>query len=290
MFNSDYRKKAVKVLEEAFDKYKKVYSDTMLKCDELYNLKKMSLGVLKDSVDLLNSISNKPVEIAQAITVVSVDKRAFESEVYNLKNNKDEKWGEAAMTLGTALGAGIAVAGPSAMIGLATTIGTASTGVAISALSGAAQMNAALAFLGGGATVVGGAGMAGGESLLALLGPVGWAIGGAALIGGGILTSSQNRKVAEKAEAQLVEVRTEKSKLEKVLALIPEEKSLLADKTYDLHKRYYNLRPYENCNYNTLSNDVRLEVATLANMARGLSSRLMKKLGENNNGPRIVRG
>ena len=87
------------------------------------------------------------------------------------------------------VGAGVAVAalGPTAAMGIATTFGVASTGTAISSLTGAAATNAALAWLGGGALAAGGGGMAAGEAFLALAGPVGWAIAGVALIGSGIL-------------------------------------------------------------------------------------------------------
>lgn len=87
------------------------------------------------------------------------------------------------------VGAGVAVAalGPTAAMGIATTFGIASTGTAISTLSGAAATNAALAWLGGGALAVGGGGMAAGEAFLALAGPVGWVIAVFALIGSGLL-------------------------------------------------------------------------------------------------------
>lgn len=87
------------------------------------------------------------------------------------------------------LGAGVAVValGPTAAMGIATTFGVASTGTAISALSGAAATNAALAWLGGGALAAGGGGMAAGNAFLALAGPVGWAIAGVALIASGLV-------------------------------------------------------------------------------------------------------
>lgn len=97
------------------------------------------------------------------------------------------------------VGAGIAVAalGPIAAMGIATTFGIASTGTAISTLSGAAATNAALAWLGGGALAAGGGGMAAGKAFLALAGPVGWAIAGVALVSSGLLLwkgkSDQNR-------------------------------------------------------------------------------------------------
>ncbi|SDB12440.1 hypothetical protein [Eubacterium oxidoreducens] len=88
------------------------------------------------------------------------------------------------------VGAGVAVAsmGPTFAMGVATTFGVASTGAAISSLSGAAASSAALAWLGGGALAAGGGGIAAGEVLLAMAGPVGWGIAaGAAVVCVGVL-------------------------------------------------------------------------------------------------------
>ena len=67
-------------------------------------------------------------------------------------------------------------------LGVATTFGVASTGTAISSLSGAAATNAALAWLGGGTLAAGGGGIAAGQLLLTLAGPVGWAIAGTTIV------------------------------------------------------------------------------------------------------------
>ena len=88
---------------------------------------------------------------------------------------------------GTGLGIAVVTMGPTVAMGVATTFGVASTGTAISALSGAAATNAALAWLGGGALAVGGGGMAAGNAFLALAGPIGWAIAGVSLLASGIL-------------------------------------------------------------------------------------------------------
>lgn len=88
---------------------------------------------------------------------------------------------------GVSAGVAVAALGPTAAMGIATTFGVASTGTAISALSGAAATNAALAWLGGGALAAGGGGMAAGNALLALAGPIGWAIAGVALLSSGLL-------------------------------------------------------------------------------------------------------
>ena len=83
---------------------------------------------------------------------------------------------------GTAFGVAVVTMGPTVAMGVATSFGVASTGTVISALSGAAATNAALAWLGGGALAVGGGGMAVGEAFLALAGPVGWAFAGVSVI------------------------------------------------------------------------------------------------------------
>ena len=88
---------------------------------------------------------------------------------------------------GAGLGVAVVAMGPTVAMGVATTFGVASTGTAISALSGAAATNAALAWLGGGALAAGGGGMAAGNALLALAGPVGWAIAGVALLASGLM-------------------------------------------------------------------------------------------------------
>lgn len=102
--------------------------------------------------------------------------------------------------VGAGIGVGIAAMGPTAAMGIATTFGVASTGTAISALSGVAATNAALAWLGGGALAAGGGGIAAGSAFLSLAGPVGWTIAGIALIGSGIsfLISKSNRDTLEK--------------------------------------------------------------------------------------------
>jgi len=104
---------------------------------------------------------------------------------------------------------GLAAFGPTVAMAVATTFGTASTGTAISALSGAAAANAALAWLGGGALAAGGGGMAAGNALLALAGPVGWTVGGLAVAGSGIYLHYRNGELARRATQERLEVEGE---------------------------------------------------------------------------------
>lgn len=104
-----------------------------------------------------------------------------------------------AVAAGVGAGAVVITLGPTVAMGIATSFGVASTGTAISALSGAAATNAALAWLGGGALAVGGGGMVAGKACLALAGPIGWAIASVAVVANGLMVwkSRSNKKRIE---------------------------------------------------------------------------------------------
>lgn len=96
--------------------------------------------------------------------------------------------------IGTSLASGVA-AGVASNIGitaLVMSIGTASTGTALSALSGAAATNAFLAFLGGGSLAAGGGGMALGSIVLG-----GITFAPAVLIGGFIMDEIMKGKLED---------------------------------------------------------------------------------------------
>lgn len=119
------------------------------------------------------------------------------------------KKAEVKITGSGAVGVGTGVAGaamgPTIAMGIATTIGTASTGTAISTLSGAAATNAAMAWLGGGTVAAGGGGVAAGSFILALTGPVGITVAAVSLAASGLILFKKN---------------TDKAKLEDVYTLI----------------------------------------------------------------------
>ena len=103
-------------------------------------------------------------------------------------------------TAGTA--GGFAAAGATSAAVMA--LGTASTGTAISSLSGVAATNAALAALGGGSLAAGGGGMALGATVLS------GATLGIGLLVGGIIFNATGSKLSDKAdEAYLQAKRTE---------------------------------------------------------------------------------
>lgn len=103
---------------------------------------------------------------------------------------------------------GAAAAGYGGAMSLATSVGVASTGAAISGLSGAAAWNATLAWLGGGALAANGGGMALGSLVLG-----GITVGPALLIGGFVL-AGEGEKALTKAQAYEAEANTAIAKIE----------------------------------------------------------------------------
>ena len=110
--------------------------------------------------------------------------------------------------IGGGAGAGAYVAVPVVVANVA----TASTGAAISSLSGAAAGNATLAWLGGGSLAAGGGGMAAGAVVL-----TGIAAAPVLLIGGGALWV-QSRRLAKQRQADTAAYRSATSKLASLTA------------------------------------------------------------------------
>ncbi|WP_318617135.1 hypothetical protein [Sporosarcina sp. YIM B06819] len=150
-----------------------------------YNLY-TSLNDIQELFDKIRNIpSEKRLEYNKLKNVRLIWKQQVEKIEADYKNAVAKNAGKGVV----GVGAGVAVValGPTAAMGVATTFGVASTGTAISTLSGAAATKAALAWLGGGTLATGGGGIVAGNALLALAGPIGWAIAGVALLGSGLL-------------------------------------------------------------------------------------------------------
>ncbi|QQE67703.1 hypothetical protein GFS31_44160 (plasmid) [Leptolyngbya sp. BL0902] len=106
---------------------------------------------------------------------------------------------------------------------LATTIGVASTGTAISSLSGAAATNAMLAWFGGGSLAAGGGGMALGSMVLG-----GITLGPALAIGGFVL-GSEGEKALTRARKYKAEVKATIAKMEAAQAFADQIERRLAE-------------------------------------------------------------
>ena len=145
---------------------------------------------IQEKFDMIQNIPNEEKIRYEELKQIRLNwKKQVDEITKKYEEIKKEGLNVAGGVAGVGVGAGVAVAtlGPGVAMGIATVFGVASTGTAVSALSGAAAANAALAWLGGGALAAGGGGMAAGEAFLALMGPIGLAIAGFGIIAGGFL-------------------------------------------------------------------------------------------------------
>lgn len=185
-------RRRVRDLNETRDKTNKHFTD-------LGELKVIIFNnQIKHIVDLLHHSSNKQVKSAL---------QDFQSTFTLTELKEMEKMVQTSLELSTNLGSSIitgALAGLGAY-GSVPLIATASTGTAISTLSGAAATNATLAWLGGGSLAAGGFGMAGG--MIAL----GGIVAGPALAVGGFM-------LASKAEEALTQAREYEAEVEEAIA------------------------------------------------------------------------
>lgn len=280
MFNSSYKKEAIQDLEYAVNAYKRVHKATMEFVMALHKTRTDAVSIIKQVEALINTIANTPKEFEKTIKEIEVNRNKFESKIAEIETECKEAAVDSGKVAGAGVAAGIGVAafGPTAAMAVATTFGTASTGTAIATLSGAAATNAALAWLGGGALAAGGGGMAAGQAFLALAGPVGWVIGGSALIGGGLLLNSKNRKIAEEAEAAARKVNRDTIDLEKIKKNVTEENNLTKKHNQELNLFFKDLENKKSVDYNTLSQQEKLDLGTLVNNTNALSKLINKEV------------
>lgn len=204
-------------LQKAQREAEKSVAETNKKISELGENAGMLYEALIEIQMLLDKIRNVPEENRLKYEELRAVRVTWKEQAEKIELDYKTAEIKAAGQGAAGVGAGVAVAalGPSAAMGIATTFGVASTGTAISALSGAAATNAALAWLGGGALAAGGGGMAAGNAFLAMAGPVGWTIAGIAVAASGLL---------------FLKSQSDKHRLEKIYTLISERDV----KSYDL--------------------------------------------------------
>lgn len=160
----------------------------------------------------------------------------------------------------------------------ATTFGTASTGAAISSLSGAAATNAALAWLGGGALTAGGGGMAAGNALLALAGPIGWGIAGASFLASILILWRKSVKAKEEKAKQILTMMdciglTRKTRLK--IANLKKETNSLRTAAQQVYHSTFRLA---NGDYKSFDEESRAQLGSLVNLTLSMSALLAKTI------------
>ncbi|WP_314394145.1 hypothetical protein [uncultured Abiotrophia sp.] len=223
-------------LKEAQERTKKAVERTNKRIDELgANTKKLynSLAEIQEKFDRIRNVPSDTKREYEKYKMIRLEwKQQVEKIEKDYQNSVAKNVGSGAA--GASLGVAVVTMAPTVAMGAATAFGVASTGTAISALSGAAATNAALAWLGGGALAAGGGGMVAGQALLALAGPVGWAIAGLSVVASGIfLFMGQGEKNRLDNIYRDISLRDEKSysladtELEERIKRIIEEREML---------------------------------------------------------------
>lgn len=148
LFNSKLRAKAVEDYNNAVERYENVADDLAKSTQALYDLRKIAIVHVKYVEQHINQLANTPKEFAVELHKINTEVTTFENKEDEIKEaEKQAKAAEGGSGAGatlSALGIAVATMGPTAAMGVATTFGVASTGTAISALSGAAAIGSGI--------------------------------------------------------------------------------------------------------------------------------------------------
>lgn len=277
MLYAGMKKNALEIHKRAVEKYNATYEVVQKQCDTLYTKRKTSLTLIDQITELINSIANSPKEFGAKLIRIKEEQLKFkQTEEYAIEAVKANVKSGISVAAGAAAGTAVASFGPTAAMWTATTFGTASTGTAISALSGAVQTKAALAWLGGGALKAGGAGIAGGKALLALAGPIGWSITGVSTAASVMFLGHKNKEISNQAieEAKKISIAgAQLNEAEAGISSLIRETDLLLENLAQEHRAVINLH---GVNYAELSPENQLHLGSLVNTTLALAEMLNK--------------
>lgn len=193
--------------ETAIAAYNSAFTAMNDKGTSLLHQRERSTDLIELVELLVNSVANTPKSFDTDFDEINFHKAHFvAAEEFARKDLETARRSAAGAGAGFTAGAAVSSMAPTAALWVATTFGTASTGTAISTLSGAAATNAALAWLGGGTVAAGGGGAAGGTALLALAGPIGWTVAGATLFASVALFTKNKFENREAKQQALISV------------------------------------------------------------------------------------
>lgn len=220
--------------------------------DSLGELELKTLKSFKAFEALIEIIQNRP-------EFKPYDKNGVHIPPYDKEKIKGVYVG-AEILLGGLGGAGLGTAGGFAASGLTTAavmaFGSASTGTAISTLSGAAATNATLAALGGGSLAAGGGGMALGSLIL------GGATLGVGLLVGGIIFNITGSSLSDKADEAWAQMKKAENEIDSICPYLDDLKNIAerynaalikVKNIYDSHiKLLYSIFNSQTAMYNTI--------------------------------------
>ncbi len=278
MFNNNLKKEALKIHEKTLADYNASYGIMGKSCELLYEIRGKSVELIKLVQEVVNSIANTPKQFDTELGKIGKELTKFKETEQYAKEAYDASL-KAGVNIvgGTTAGIGIASMAPTALMSIATTFGTASTGTAISALSGAAAQKAAVAWIGrtfAGFAVKEGAGMAVGQAFLALAGPIGWGITAASTGISLISLTNKNKDVAEKAVKEAKEIAKAREALDETTEKINALKAKTDRLFGDMNREKSKIMSFMNLDYLSLREEDKLFLGTLVNHTLSLSQLL----------------
>ena len=278
MFNNNLKKEALKIHEKTLAEYNASYGIMGKSCELLYEIRGKSVELIKLVQEVVNSIANTPKQFDTELGKIGKELTKFKETEQYAKEAYDASL-KAGVNIvgGTTAGIGIASMAPTALMSIATTFGTASTGTAISALSGAAAQKAAMAWIGrtfAGFAVKEGAGMAAGQAFLALAGPIGWGITAASTGISLISLTNKNKDVAEKAVKEAKEIAKAREALDETTEKINALKAKTDRLFDDIKREKSKIMSFMNLDYLSLREEDKLFLGTLVNHTLSLSQLL----------------
>lgn len=273
------KSKLDKQLITSFENYNMAYTSMGDAGNRLYILRLRAKDLISNIEFLINSIAKHPKSFDADIEEIRALQINFtEACEYAEQELKAAKTSGLTATAGIAAGASIASIAPTAAMWVATTFGTASTGTAISTLSGAVATKAALAWLGGGALSAGGGGVVAGNALLALAGPVGWGVAGASLLVSiGLFTYKKHRSNKDKKEEieDILRNTQQVKEMEAKIKSLINETNLLMDNLTTIYRS--ELIDF-GTNYITLPEERQLQLGVLVNTTKAIAASLGKTI------------
>ena len=282
LFNSKLRQEAVDGYNEAISCYNEEADNLANKSIELYQVRDKAIKVVKIVEERINKLANKPKEFETKLEAIDVEIQNFEDKQIAISQSIKEAELASGSTAATAslsaLGVTVATLGPTAAMGVATTFGVASTGTAISSLTGAAANSAALAWLGGGSVAAGGGGVAAGNAFLALAGPVGWGIAGVMLtasVGAGVVANRKNEEVAKEAIEEQKKIELLARQLKEKVIEVTELIELTEKQTEGIYLANLSLTGMD---YSLFTDDEKYQAGALVNSTLSLTAMVNKEI------------
>lgn len=274
MFNVELKKEALRIHEETLARYNNSYEKMKNECENLYNVRGQAIKVIKMNQNVINSIANTPKEFDTTLGKIGKELTKFnDTEEYAKKAYDASVQAGINIAGGAAAGLGVASMAPTALMSIATTFGTASTGTAISTLSGCVAQKAALAWIG--RTFAGfaaeGAGMAAGQAFLALAGPIGWGITAVSTGASLISLSNKNKELADKAVNEAKEISIARESLDEVSEKVNSLRAKTDILYTDMDKQRAKILKFLNADYLSLEDEDKYFLGTLVNNTLSLS-------------------